>query len=138
MLRPSILSESHNTKCLSAGDASSLTLTFLNSQQHLRTRHLSKGQPNIIVTKVPPSTWTRLRVSLRKLLNRTLSIGLSLHLHKCSSSRDSAKNTAEGRAAIIGIHLSRREMTGRETGLHKSRRNKVLWCTVEQIEVGES
>ncbi|GER54015.1 mitochondrial division protein 1 [Striga asiatica] len=132
MLRPSILSKSHNTKCLSPGDASSLTLTFLNFQQRLRTRHLSKGQPNIFVSKVPPSTWTCLRVSLRKLLNRTLSTGLSLHLHRCISSRDSAKNTAEGRAVIIGIHLSRRKMTGRETGLHKSRRSLCM----ERLEVG--
>ncbi|GER49068.1 late embryogenesis abundant protein, partial [Striga asiatica] len=125
MLHPSILSESRSSKCLSPDNAASLSLRFLNSQQLLRTRRLRKGQPKIIFSKVRPSTCTCSRVSVRRLLNRTLSTGLSLPLHRCSSSRDSAKNTAEGRhlnafmlrATIMGIHLSRREMTGRESGL---------------------
>ncbi|GER40553.1 antitoxin ChpS [Striga asiatica] len=105
--------------CLSPG--ASLTLMFLNSLQLLRTRRLSKGHPNAFVSKVPPSTWTYSKVSVRRHFNRMLSTGLSLHLHRCSSSRDSDKKPAEGRAAIIGIHLSRREMTGSETGLDKRR-----------------
>ncbi|GER40833.1 signal recognition particle receptor subunit alpha homolog, partial [Striga asiatica] len=119
MLCPPILLESHNSKCLNSGDASSLTLTIAISQQLLITRRLSKGQPNIFVSKVPPSTWTCSRVSERKLLNRTLSTGLSLHLLRCNSSRDS--KTADGRTANIGIHLWGREVIGRESGLDKWR-----------------
>ncbi|GER49030.1 phosphoribosyl-AMP cyclohydrolase [Striga asiatica] len=106
MLRPSIHWQLFNSKWLSPGDATSLSLT---------TRRMSKRQPDIMFSKVPSSTCTCSRVSERRRLNRTLSTGLSLHWHRCSSSRDSAKNTAEGRAGIIEIHLSRREMTGRET-----------------------
>ncbi|GER49071.1 aldehyde dehydrogenase 22A1 [Striga asiatica] len=93
MLPPSLLSESNNSKCLSPG--ASLNLTFLNSRQLLRTRRVSKGHPKVFVSKVPQSTWTRSRVSVRRLLNRTLLAGITQHWYRCSSSRDSAKNTAE-------------------------------------------
>ncbi|GER49039.1 ATP phosphoribosyltransferase regulatory subunit [Striga asiatica] len=99
ILRPSwILSKSHSAKCLSPGDAASLSVTFLDPQQIERTRRLSKGHPEAIFLKIRPSTWTPTRMSVRKRLNRMLSTWLSLHLCRCSSSRDSAKKNAKGRS----------------------------------------